>query len=257
MYIAAVRQKVDGDWRNPGDLVPEAIKWKNRDAYLGSGRIIQATSDEEATYTIARLKGVDMDTVNLAELVGESDTERFTRRNMLPRAATGSGLAPMADGTLREPLSGPVLERVLRQAGVPVESGLHPTVTDAELKAEATAMVEGDESKIQRHVTAFKGGTDARAEAHNAQAEEIEAAIVDATGNPRTVPSVVNDAIEEEKAASIERVPENEQERLRLDQERDEEGRRKAAEDAQLRRVGTEDSAPTPEHRGRRRNGAE
>ena len=39
MYIALKRMQTESGWKNPGDPVPEAARWRNLRAYIEVGRI--------------------------------------------------------------------------------------------------------------------------------------------------------------------------------------------------------------------------
>lgn len=82
MYVAGRRIRVNGEWRDPGEAVPEAATWPNLDAYLGRGEIV--AGDARHVVDLSRIGSFE-DLVALAEEhgVGGAHSESATGEPML------------------------------------------------------------------------------------------------------------------------------------------------------------------------------
>lgn len=77
-WVALKRLRVEGDWRNPGDLVPEASNWKHRRVYVENGSIAaipvlgDTVTDDDGNVTVTLT--ADADTLaDVAEQIAAGD----------------------------------------------------------------------------------------------------------------------------------------------------------------------------------------
>jgi hypothetical protein len=50
IYVARKRLQIAGQWREPGEEVPEAAGWRNLHSYLSSGAVVLVQTDTEHSY---------------------------------------------------------------------------------------------------------------------------------------------------------------------------------------------------------------
>lgn len=100
-YFALVPQQIGDEWREPGDLVPEAQGWRHRDLYIKDGKIAPVLVATLPKQMQDKLQAWDKEQQELAALLEEqrikAEAEREAELVQLSIAANTPDEEPEED----------------------------------------------------------------------------------------------------------------------------------------------------------------
>ena len=76
VYAARKRLLVGEEWRQPGDLVPEAAGWRNLHSYISSGAIVLVQTDDVQAYGMKQHIPTDTQLDPLTARVGATNHQQ-------------------------------------------------------------------------------------------------------------------------------------------------------------------------------------